>query len=179
MDIQLIRSGYRCRRCDTPFRADTPVHCDLRVYTAFLEALRCDICGAKSADILLGLNLSEAEDIAIRATGSIAARAANWCNQAETGQSSMTIYRFFITGAIHHGAIPSDLSDLRRCVRLLEHIPEWKPRMTEMARVPGWERLGPSFNELAKLYRSEAANLDQPAPKTAALLRSLTQPIAA
>lgn len=45
---------------------------------------------------------------------------------------------------------PSDGDDLGRCLRLLDLMPEWKPRMVEMTAVsPYWAALVKHWDELA------------------------------
>lgn len=179
MATTITRSGYRCSKCDRPFHADTPVQCPLDEYLQFIDNLRCSNCGAGPNGILMGLCLTEEEDRNLRISGSAHTKALNWYSRAETGQSSLSIYRFFVAKMIYQATIPSDLDDLKRCVRLLEHVPEWKVRMPEMSVVPGWERLATEFDRLTALFRAEAPDLRGPAPKTADLLRHLTLPVAA
>lgn len=64
-------------------------------------------------------------------------RALAWALSDDTGVSSKTICRW-MTGT--HGttgayfAPPSDADDRGRCIRLLELIPEWLPRLAEMGK---------------------------------------------
>lgn len=55
-----------------------------------------------------------------------------WLFSRDTGSSSKCIAQHMlgIKGYIDY---PSDEGDLGRCVRLLDLIPEWKPRIAEMA----------------------------------------------
>lgn len=61
-------------------------------------------------------------------------RAVYWALSDDTGTSSKAIARH-MTGA-RHGIFgagpPRDSSDRGRCIRLLELIPEWLPRLNEM-----------------------------------------------
>ena len=51
------------------------------------------------------------------------------------------------------GAYPSDGADLGRCLRLLEAVPEWKPRLPEMAAVNDyWAALVTHWAELSSLH---------------------------
>ena len=68
---------------------------------------------------------------------SIESRALAWALSDDTGISSKTICRYMsgkhgTTGA--HSAPPSDADDRGRCIRLLELIPEWIPRLPELAK---------------------------------------------
>lgn len=64
-------------------------------------------------------------------------RALHWALAGETGTSSKAIAKH-MTGFSAEGAFgfmpPSDASDRRRCIRLLELIPEWLPRLDEMKK---------------------------------------------
>lgn len=63
-------------------------------------------------------------------------RAIYWALGDDTGISSKAIARH-MTGARHgiFGASPpSDASDRGRCIRLLELIPEWLPRLDELKK---------------------------------------------
>lgn len=64
-------------------------------------------------------------------------RALFWSLAGETGISSKAIAKH-MTGFSAEGAFgfspPSDGSDRRRCIRLLELIPEWLPRLKEMVK---------------------------------------------
>lgn len=64
-------------------------------------------------------------------------RALFWSLAGETGISSKAIAKH-MTGFSAEGAFgfmpPSDASDRRRCIRLLELIPEWLPRLDEMKK---------------------------------------------
>jgi hypothetical protein len=66
---------------------------------------------------------------------SIESRALFWALSGDTGNSSRTIAGH-MTGnpTERHTMPPSDASDRGRCIRLLELIPEWIPRLPELAR---------------------------------------------
>ena len=64
-------------------------------------------------------------------------RALFWSLTGDTGISSKAVAKH-MTGFSAEGAFgfmpPSDSSDRRRCIRLLELIPEWLPRLDEMKK---------------------------------------------
>jgi len=64
-------------------------------------------------------------------------RALFWALSGDTGVSSEAIARH-MTGNSYDGRFgfspPSDASDRGRCIRLLELIPEWLPRLSEMVK---------------------------------------------
>lgn len=170
-------SGYRCKACDTPFRMDTPTNVPVDKWAAFINAMHCPHCGAGVEKLLLGMGLREDEDRALRIQGSEHERAVNWYQRAETGSSSISIFRFFIADHRQDPAYPYDLDDLRRCLWLLEHVPEWKTRISELAVLSStWARLAPEWNRLTNLFREESPHLNQDAPRARDLLNSLTNP---
>lgn len=60
-------------------------------------------------------------------------RALFWALSGDTGSSSEAIARHMTDGQQYrYGGPPSDSSDRGRCIRLLELIPEWIPRLPEM-----------------------------------------------
>lgn len=65
-------------------------------------------------------------------------RALFWALSGDTGVSSESIARFMTGNDFNAGdkwfggGPPSDASDRGRCIRLLELIPEWIPRLPEM-----------------------------------------------
>ena len=87
-------------------------------------------------------------------------RALEWLFGADTGVSSKTIAAVMLNvprGAIDHAGIPHDAYDLGRCLRLLEKVPEWWPRLGEVAEMfPEWKPLVDHWSELAALYAEEA-----------------------
>ena len=64
-------------------------------------------------------------------------RALFWALSGDTGVSSKSIMAHMV-GALKSDAFgmqpPSDSSDRGRCIRLLELIPEWLPRLDEMKK---------------------------------------------
>src|SRR3546814_20223924 len=75
---------------------------------------------------------------------------------------------------MEHTSAPADLADLRRCLFLLDHVPEWQSRIGELEAVPGWENLAKNWQKLTDLFRLESPDLRGEAPETDQLLRSLT-----
>jgi hypothetical protein len=116
------------------------------------------------------------------ATVSIERRALLWMASGDTGTSSMTLCRHMLA-LPHDGTFgvsePSDGSDLGRCCRLLLIIPEWVPRIPEMASLSNaWAALAPHWTELTDLLASETGpQFDKynRAPKTYARIRAITK----
>lgn len=77
-------------------------------------------------------------------------RAIKWALGDDTGTSSKTLCAFMLgmnstNGCRRYGASypPSDADDRGRCIRLLKLIPEWLPRLPELAEAnPGGCRDG-------------------------------------
>lgn len=95
-------------------------------------------------------------------------RALVWASQGETGVSSLTIFAV-MTGTEDAPGMetsrafkfypPRDPADFRRCYLLLKLIPEWKPRLPEVAeRFPNWGGLVQQWDELTQLYEEEREN---------------------
>src|SRR5579875_546641 len=83
-------------------------------------------------------------------------RAAEWLLSDDTGLSSMAIVARMLGARHGHFPYPHDPSDLGRCLRLLERIPEWRARLGEMtAASPEWAALIGAWDELERLYRRE------------------------
>ena len=107
-------------------------------------------------------------------------RAKKWIIDGRVGSSSKAIYRHMLVGGESKGAshsYPHDPDDLNRCLLLLELIPEWKPRMLEMACYgTAWAGLGCRWEELSETFLNEAG-IDwckaKSAPKTYALMKQL------
>lgn len=76
---------------------------------------------------------------------------------------------------------PLDPSDLARCIRLLEWVPDWSHRITEMGdRSPEWAALVSRWDDLVSLLDAEAPDWrtkpDWRAPRCYALMRQLRNP---
>lgn len=75
---------------------------------------------------------------------SVERRAAQWIVGPDTGASSKAIWAHMmgVKPPYNIYAHPFDPADLGRCLRLLQLIPEWQPRLKEMAaHSKNWERL--------------------------------------
>lgn len=109
----------------------------------------------------------------------ITRRAVLWSVSDDTGLSSKTIWAHMMAGmAPERGAdYPRDVSDLGRCLRLLDRVPEWKPRIQEMAKYGKyWAALVERWDELAAMYAAEMlAHSGRTAPKTYAMMKSIFQ----
>lgn len=59
-------------------------------------------------------------------------RALFWALSGDTGISSEAIAKHMTASSAVRMSPPADMSDRGRCIRLLELIPEWIPRLDEM-----------------------------------------------
>lgn len=92
---------------------------------------------------------------------SIERRALVWALGRDAGASSMAIMSFMLgLDEDRTYSYPHDGGDLGRCLRLLDRIPEWKPRMVEMRKVsPQWAALVDHWDELVAKYAAKHPRL--------------------
>ena len=82
-----------------------------------------------------------------------------WLQGQDTGISSKAIMQMMLGAQPHWKTYPRDSWDFGRCVRLMEKIPAWRTRITEMSKVGYvWAALVENWNELEALYQAEIAN---------------------
>lgn len=90
-------------------------------------------------DRLRGIVRDLERQIAERPSPDLFGRACQWVVGRDTGLSSMTIWAVMMGVECPRPTIPHDLDDFGRCYRLLEALPEWHPRLAEMAaKYPEW-----------------------------------------
>lgn len=104
-------------------------------------------------------------------------RLAEWFAGRGVGTSSKAIALWLAAGVRSDGP-PSDTSDLKRCLALLDAIPEWKSRMGEMAEAgERWKPFAERWPELVSLFVAEKAEAEKAgrdsAPQTYALMQEL------
>lgn len=109
-------------------------------------------------------------------TESVDRRALLWLAGGDTGRSSIAIMHHML-GIGSDGCRPSDPADLGRCLRLLEHFPEWKPRIGEMAIYStAWAALISVWDQLAQTMAVESTSkfpLTAVAHRTYALMNAV------
>ena len=107
-------------------------------------------------------------------------RANKWIVDGRVGQSSKAIWSHMMGVALKDDGFgaryPHDPDDLNRCLLLLELIPEWTPRMAEMAKYsPEWKGLAAKWDEITDCFLDEVG-LDwckaKRAPKTYAMMKT-------
>lgn len=76
-----------------------------------------------------------------------------WIVSHDTGISSKTIWSVMMGATPYWPGTPLDVDDFGRCVRLLVHIPEFRPRLQEVAdKYPVWQPIIDDWKELERLY---------------------------
>lgn len=103
-------------------------------------------------------------------------RAVAWLRDGDVGMSSRAIHDHMLGLKAKEGySYPSDPDDLNRCLLLLDLIPEWAPRMGEMAQYgESWAGLAARWGEIAEAFLSEAGLNwchNRPAPRTYDLMK--------
>lgn len=97
-----------------------------------------------------------------------------WMLGNDTGMSSKTICAVMTGNAMSRPEIPYDPSDFGRCYRLLNHFPEWKERMPEMAEAHGiWGPMVEAWDELTALYEEEIQSEAGRAPNLYARMQEI------
>lgn len=110
---------------------------------------------------------------------SIERRALEWFAGDDTGVSSKTLacHMLGIKPKGMWSSYPFDPADLGRCLRLLELIPEWKPRVAEMAAVSEvWARMAERWQEMHDAMAFEVGidwSKGREAPRTYDLMKEI------
>ncbi|AQT06479.1 hypothetical protein A0U91_15815 (plasmid) [Acetobacter persici] len=132
-----------------------------------MKAIRCPRC--KSEKVLLGEGRALSEDRADRAEyfqgekePDLTSRKYWWLKFGEKGNSSKFLFSMLSETPEIRPAAPSDASDFRRCVLLLDLIPEWRDKLEAcMAKAPDpWPELAKNWNSLEHALRKESPDLD-------------------
>lgn len=91
------------------------------------------------------------------AEATVEQRAVAWIRDGDVGMSSRAIHDHMLGLGPKRGySCPSDPSDLNRCLLLLDLIPEWKPRMGEMAaHGVRWAGLAAKWDEIVECFLDE------------------------
>ena len=154
--------GLRCKNCDTPFRADVLYDVPVQESVASMLAITCPNCESNS--LLFGMGLDLPEDRARRKGETLEERLADWLADGDTGASSKAVMRYMTDGTEPRD-YPHDWGDLLRVILLIDRIPEWCPRMAELAKFEGWHEIGARYEEI--IEAASAADPTLRSPKTA------------
>lgn len=111
-------------------------------------------------------------------TYELSAEAVKWLASGERGMSSEAIFERMTGMPVgssfggRRGWAPADPDDLRRCLLLLDAVPEWKTRIAEMADVNRhWRALVAIWPVLVETFEREMRTTAPNAPITYALMR--------
>lgn len=172
METKASLQSVRCRKCGnrTFYTAIMPAPIEEAI--AVMMKVKCAHCGAGKRHLTMGENRTMEEDRVTRQSWAPERlRAANWLLQGEVGLSSKSIHAF-MTDVGDYGAhvAPADLDDVRRCVLLMHHVPEWLERIPSMTVLPQWASIAPVFHIIQETYLGESPNLDGRAPLAAQIL---------
>ncbi len=103
-------------------------------------------------------------------------RSRGWRKGGDTGLSSVTVWSHMMGVKNFDVDHPLDPSDLGRILRLLELVPEWKPRVQELASLsPEWKALVGRWKEITSLMDAEVGFFGERgnrAPRTYATIRN-------
>lgn len=90
-------------------------------------------------------------------------RAHAWVVSDDTGLSSKQLWAVMMGVPPGRSYYPCDPSDLGRCLRLLDAVPDWRPRIREMAaQSPEWDALTTRWSELEASFLAEGGSLNPP-----------------
>lgn len=107
-------------------------------------------------------------------------KAMHWLVTCDTGLSSECLMATMLNGGPVDGKgwksyfHPHDPADLKRCVKLLDEVPEFRARLDLMKLVSVyWTILVENWDELEASLRQEMRDTPREAPKTYALMKAL------
>ncbi|NTF18131.1 hypothetical protein G6L37_06910 [Agrobacterium rubi] len=110
---------------------------------------------------------------------SLEERANSWIVSGDVGQSSKTVWATMLGITLEDSEInhPHDPADIGRCLRLLSIMPEWQPRISELASLsPTWKALAERWADIRSSMETEAGiawEKAKSAPATYDFMRSI------
>lgn len=164
----------RCAQaiCNRRFQAWTIQNVEAEYLMYRLDKIRCPACGSKKVFAGEGRTLSEDRLDRLEYFGEgykapVEGRISWWTEFGERGQSSLALLRI----ATGKGGVvekymtpPADASDFRRCMLLLDLIPEWKPLLGKAVESCGapkpWPALVRNWDALERALLDESPDLD-------------------
>lgn len=101
-----------------------------------------------------------------------------WFGNGDTGMSSECMALVSCGIKPKYTCTPSDPSDLNRCIKLVEDVPEVLNKAVAISEVSkGWHNLMNHWDELVSLFHSEVGenwSIGSSAPKTYARMKELS-----
>lgn len=162
-------------RCGHEWTGHLPVNVTVTIWIAHVEDLICPSCGGGFKKIMLS---HKPRETPVDTELSITERYQRWKNSEDTGLSSACLGHLMMTGWVAaRRDYPHDPDDLGRCLRLLRIIPEWRPRVMEMAVCgPVWAALAARWDDLEKSMTREVGifwEKGTAAPKTYSMIEQI------
>lgn len=151
--------GCRCHECDTPFKLHFNPPIDISVAIGKMLRDHCPHCA--SPKIAFGMDLTLTEDRAMRKGVTLDQRIADWINHGDVGLAARAVVDFMTIGKAPDSA-PGDYFSVRRIILLLDRVPEWRPRMSEMARFAGWGTITEDWDALMQAISAMDPDLKDP-----------------
>lgn len=158
--VVLRGNGFACIHCGQSYEPAMP--CPMSVWAGAAKAFDKDHrrCKAPKVPVCSFCRAADHDD-----EGHVAATVKHpkdWPACGDTGLSSEAIWQH-MTGLALSGSrgipwnYPRDPDDFGRCYRLLSApwAAEWRARIGEMAKYPGWAGLVARWDEFETLYREE------------------------
>ena len=76
-----------------------------------------------------------------------------WLNNGKVGMSSKTMWNKFLNNQDYDISHPYDPDDFSRCYDLLQDIPEWKSRISELKDLSiAWSNLVDNWDKLTEMF---------------------------
>lgn len=110
------------------------------------------------------------------ATKALQTKILEWLANGETGNSSQTIAFTVLGIKFNHANHPYDPADFRRCMELLDAVPELRERkhMKKVAALSDeWKGLVARWDEIEALLREELAEKTGRGPRTYEVIKSI------
>jgi len=80
-------------------------------------------------------------------------QAVDWIASGEIGNSSKTLWCFFMDATTYNTNVPYDSGDFGRCYKLLKAVPLWRKELHRAKVIsPTWNDLIEVWDKLEKLY---------------------------
>lgn len=153
--LWLFTGELLCTHCGETYNPTMP--CPMGVMSAILKAYgkehkRCKLDKSKGLACSYCLKFGHPHDQC--PTLDPKGDPMKWIRGNDTGMSSKEIWSVLMGKKKPSEVVnyPHDSDDFGRCHRLLNNIPEWRPRIVEMKDSPVWAQLVDNWDELESLY---------------------------
>jgi hypothetical protein len=158
--VVLRGNGFACLNCGQSYEPAVP--CPTNIWAASAKTFDKDHRRCKAPDVpVCGFCRAADHDDEGHVVATVK-HPKDWPSCGDTGLSSKSIWQHMTgltiadrwSGSMSY---PLDPDDFGRCYRLLSApwAAEWRTRIGEMAKYPGWAGLVARWDELEALYREE------------------------